>query len=153
EEVVAHVVFDVARGADEDPAHQEAEDAADEADGQQDRSVLEQLHPRHAAGEIVDRELQNFRRREGDRLSYDRTGQTEQECATVSGDVTEEPAKGAHLVVSIILSRCTPSTSSCRRSSFYGLLIATTALSSRSKSGPSMIRGSLQPIGNTTAPT
>ena len=37
EEVVPHVVLDVARGADEDAAHQEPEDAADQADAEQQR--------------------------------------------------------------------------------------------------------------------
>ena len=43
EEVVAHVVLDVARRADEDPPHQEPEDAADDADRQQQRAVQREL--------------------------------------------------------------------------------------------------------------
>ena len=39
EEVVAHVVLDVARRADQDPPHQEAEDAADYANRQEERAV------------------------------------------------------------------------------------------------------------------
>ncbi len=38
EEVVAHVVLDVPRRADEDAAHEEAEDAADQADAEQQPS-------------------------------------------------------------------------------------------------------------------
>ena len=52
EEVVAHVVLDVARGADQDAARQKQKHAADEADGEQEDAVPEQLgaRDRRAAG-------------------------------------------------------------------------------------------------------
>ena len=41
EEVVPHVVLDVAGGADQNPAHEEPEHAADQADRQQERAVAQ----------------------------------------------------------------------------------------------------------------
>ena len=66
EEVVPHVVLDVARRADENAPHQEPEHAADEADGEQQRAVAEELRARDAARQVVDGVAQHHRRHERD---------------------------------------------------------------------------------------
>ncbi len=59
EEVVADVVLDVARRADDDPPHEEAEDAADDRHADGEQRVDEQLARGDAARQVVDRMLQN----------------------------------------------------------------------------------------------
>src|SRR5262245_4414612 len=153
EEVVPHVVFDVPGRADQDAAHQESEHPANEPDGQKRRTIGKQLGARHSASQVVDRELQDLRRGQCDALCDDRAGKTGRKCSAISRDIHEKPAKGTHLLVSIILRSCTPCTSSFRRCSFYGLLIGITARSLPRKSGCSTIRGRLRHTRSTTAQT
>ena len=79
EEVVPDVVLDVARRADDDPAHQEAEDGAHARDAEEQRGVDRELLPRHAAGQIVDRELQHPRRQQLERGREDDADEPEEE--------------------------------------------------------------------------
>ncbi len=98
EEVVPHVVFDIAGRPDEKPSHQEPEHAADQADSQQQDAVLQQLCARDAPGQIVNGVLENLRRSEGHGLSHDGTREPERKRTPVSAHIAEEPAKGAHLL-------------------------------------------------------
>ena len=90
EEVVAHVVLDVPRRADDDPAHQEAEHAADQADGEQGRAVQRQLGARHAERQVVDGVLQHPRTGERNRGRSDDAREPEEEIATVGPNVPEQ---------------------------------------------------------------
>src|SRR5262249_59969227 len=96
EEVVAHVVFDIPRGADEDPAHQEAEHAADEADCQKSEPILDELGSGNAAGQVIDRVSENQWRDERDALRADDADEPDQEVAPIAENVGQETAKGRH---------------------------------------------------------
>ena len=97
EEVVAHVVLDVPRRADQDAAHEEPEHAADQADGEQQAAVLHQLGAGDAAGQIVDRVAEHPRRATGDAGRDDDAGEAEQEVAAVAENVAQQPAGGSHV--------------------------------------------------------
>ncbi len=86
EEVVAHVVLDVPRRADENPAHQEAEDAADQADAEQGRAVQRQLRAGHPRGQVVDGVLQHPGRGQRDAGGSDDAGEPEEEVAPIGPD-------------------------------------------------------------------
>jgi hypothetical protein len=103
EEVVPHVVLDAPGSPDDDPAHQEPEETADQPNQQQPRPVLQQFAARNTTRQIVDRVLKNLRRGERDRLCDDGASKSQEELPPVSAHVAEEAAKGTHLVVSIIL--------------------------------------------------
>ena len=94
EEVVPHVVLDVARRADQDPAHEEPEDAADEADGEQEAAVLDELRARDAARQIVDREAQHARCGEPDAGRDDDAAEAEEKIAPIAKNVSQQAAKG-----------------------------------------------------------
>ncbi len=96
EEVVAHVVLDVARRADQDPPRPEAEDAADQADGQQFPGVEQQLAARHPGRQVVDRHSQHQRRRERDGGGGDGTDEPKRKGPPIAPDVAEKPAEGGH---------------------------------------------------------
>ena len=83
-------VLDVAGRADEDPAHQEAEHSADEADGEQGQSVQGELVPRHPERQVVDGVLQHPRTGEGDPGRSDDAAEPEEEVATIGPDVPEQ---------------------------------------------------------------
>ena len=84
EEVVPHVVLDVARRADEDPALQEQEHAADQADGEQQRAVGGELAAGDPAGQIVDGEAEHRRPGERHRPGDDDAGEAEGELAAIA---------------------------------------------------------------------
>ena len=89
EEVVAHVVLDIARRPDEDAAHEEPEDAAADADAEQGGAVQRQLLAGDPGREVVDRMPQYPGRGERDSGgSYD-AGEPEEEVATIGPDVAE----------------------------------------------------------------
>ena len=54
EEVVAEIELDIARDTDNDPAHEEQQDAVGHGDGDQQAGVGEDLVPGDADGEVVD---------------------------------------------------------------------------------------------------
>ena len=64
-EIVAYVVLDVPGRADEDAAHQEPEDAAENADDEQHPAVHRKLPGGHTCRQIVHRVLEDRRRGEG----------------------------------------------------------------------------------------
>jgi hypothetical protein len=90
EEVVAHVVLDVAGGADQNPAREELEDAAEQTDREQQRAVAGQLAARHALCEIVDRAPEHGRPGERDRSRHHDACQAEDELAAVAQNVGEQ---------------------------------------------------------------
>src|ERR1051325_1626543 len=96
EEVVAHVVFDVARRADQDASLQEQEHAANDRDGEEQRTVFEQLRARGVPTQVVDRVAEHQRRGERDRARAHHTDETESERAAVAKDVVQETPKGRH---------------------------------------------------------
>ena len=96
EEVVPHVVLDMARRADQNATLQEAEHAADDADGEEQGAVLEEFGPRHARREVVDRITEHDRRRERDGGRGHDRGQAEQELAAVRACVGNQSPDGSH---------------------------------------------------------
>ena len=94
EEIVAQVVFDIARDADDDSAHQEAEDAANDGETEQEQGVVRQLAAGHPRGKIIDGVLQHPRRElleaggSGDAQKANREG------AAVAGEVGPQSAPG-----------------------------------------------------------
>ena len=98
-EIVAHVVFDVPRRADQDAAHQKPEQAAHDADGEQERPVLDELGPGDAARQVVDRVTQDHRRGERHGLGADHADEADQEIAAVAYDVAEQSSKRRHGLV------------------------------------------------------
>jgi hypothetical protein len=94
EEVVAQVVFDLARDADDDSAHQVAEDAANDGETEQEQGVVRQLAAGHPRGKIIDGVLQHPRRElleaggSGDAQKANREG------AAVAGEVGPQSAPG-----------------------------------------------------------
>ena len=97
EEVVPHVVLNLAGCADDDAAHEKPGHAADKAGGQQEPAVEDQFRARHVASKIVDRVLEHLRRREQHDLRDDDASESEDERATVSQRVGEQAAKRRHL--------------------------------------------------------
>ena len=90
EEVVAHVVLDVARRPDQDPAHQEAEEAADHPDARAAPAIQGQLPARDPGREVVDGELQHPGRGERDAGGSDDAGKPQEEVATIGPDVSDQ---------------------------------------------------------------
>ena len=64
EEIIADVVLDPARRADEDPAHEEQERAAHDRDPEDQQRIEGELLPRDAGVQVVDRVLQHPRRQQ-----------------------------------------------------------------------------------------
>jgi len=91
EEVVADVVLDVARGADDDAAHQEQEEAADERGPEQQARIDEQLPPRDGLVQVVDGELEDPRSEQLERGRRDDTDEADDEGAPVTIDVGKKP--------------------------------------------------------------
>src|SRR6476620_9600397 len=94
EEIVPHVVLDVARDTGQDAAHQEAEHAADDADAQQQRSPSSELSHGHTDSQIVDGVLQDARRRQPHTRRDDDAPEADEELAAVPFDVAERRATG-----------------------------------------------------------
>ena len=93
EEVVAHVVLDVARRTDEDPPLRKRNSAAGRRDDEQQRAVERRASPRHAAVEVVDGVLQDPRREELDRGRDEDAEEAEHEGATVTEHERQEPTE------------------------------------------------------------
>src|SRR6266540_1796505 len=96
EEVVPHVVFDVARRADEDAALQEQEEPSDQADGEQQQAVFGQLRAGDASLKVVNREAEHQRRRQRDGARADDAHQAEEEGAPIPLDIREQAANRRH---------------------------------------------------------
>jgi hypothetical protein len=87
EEVVPHVVLEMPRGADQDPARPEAEQAADDADAEQGGAVGQQLGPGDPRCQVVDCRPQNEGRCQGDAGGDKGTDQTQGEGPAVTEDI------------------------------------------------------------------
>src|SRR6266581_4114716 len=96
EEVVPHVVFDIARSADEDAALQEEKQSADDADCEEQRGIHRQLPSRDAPVQIVDRIAEDQRRSERDGARADHTDEAEEKRTAVAEHVSEKTPKGGH---------------------------------------------------------
>ncbi len=97
EERVPHVVFDVTRRADQNLAHQKAEESADDGDAEQDGGVHQQLRPRNASVEVVDRPLQHPRRQQLNRRRDQHARQAGRKRSLVSEEKRQEFAeRGGH---------------------------------------------------------
>ena len=96
EEVVAKVVLDVARRADDDAAHQEAEHAADRGQRQQRDRIQPDLRRGDVRGQVVNRVFQNPWARQGDGGRGDHTRETEEEGTAIPGHVTQQPTDRRH---------------------------------------------------------
>ena len=98
EEIVAEVMLDVARCADDDPAHQEAEYSAD-GRKQEDRAAIEtHLRRVDTARQIVDGELQDPRTCQSDRCGADDADQPGKERTAITKHVCEQLAARGHLL-------------------------------------------------------
>ena len=98
EERVPQVVLDVARGANEDSAHEESEHGADARDPEQQAGIQRQLGAGDADVQVVDRVFEDPGREELDRSGDDDARQPEHVGATVAEDEREETPKGTHSV-------------------------------------------------------
>src|SRR5262249_61406745 len=99
EESVADVVFDVARGADDDAAHQELEQPANARHAEQQTRIDLQLLARDALVQIVDRVLEDPRAEQLEDRGRDDADEAGQELGAVTVDVVQEPAdRGAHSI-------------------------------------------------------
>ena len=87
EEIVAKVVLEIARGADDDAAHQEPEEAAHHRQHEQRNGVLTDLAERQRALEVVDGVLEKPRPRQREHVGDDDTGEAEQERTPVFGEI------------------------------------------------------------------
>jgi hypothetical protein len=97
EEVVTHVVFDVARRADENTPHEKPEVRADDADREEQTAVFQQLAPGHGTREIVNRVLQHAGRGNRDRLRQDDADQAGQKRAAISQTIAKQAPKRRHI--------------------------------------------------------
>ena len=94
EEVVAQVVLEVPRHADDDAAHQEAEAAPDERQREDEARVGAQLRAGHALRQVVDGVLEHPGRRQRGDGRERRAGQPQRESAPVAQHVGDESAGG-----------------------------------------------------------
>src|SRR5205823_5892679 len=138
-------VLDMPRCANQHAPHQEAEDAADQPDGEQQGGVLDQFGAGDAAGEIVDCVPEYDRRRQRHALRDQHAAQPDEERLTVANRVAQETPEWGHLgsiarlflmvrlhlrlavEAARIWNSCTRSTSSSPSSPFWRWPIAITA--------------------------
>ncbi len=97
EEVVAEVVFELTRGANQQAPGQIAEHAADDGGGERGRAIEQQLARGDAGGEVVDRVLQNPGAGELDRGGDQRAEQPEGDLPSAAADVRQQAAERGHL--------------------------------------------------------
>src|SRR5262245_60236280 len=98
EEIVAEVVLDATRCADDDPAHEETEHPADRCK-REDRAAIEtHLRRVDTSRQIVDGELQHPRTRQPDRCGTDDTDQPGKERTAITKHVREQLATRGHLL-------------------------------------------------------
>ena len=94
EKVVPEVVLDMSGGADEDAAHEEAEEPSRDAYRKEQGPVPRQFLPRDAQGQVVDGLLKDPRGRErNDRRGDDREEPLD-EVLAIRPEVSEEPPEG-----------------------------------------------------------
>ena len=105
EEVVAQVVLEAARRADDDAAHEKAEDAADRGQREQRGRVPHGLVDRDAGGEVVDGVLEHPRAGQRDGRGQDGADESEEERATMRGEIAQQ-APCAKSVTNSVSNRC-----------------------------------------------
>ena len=96
EEVVPHVVLDVAGRPDENSPLKKEEHPSDQPDGEQQRAVRGQLAAGDPARQIVDGEAEDGRPRQRHGPGDDHAGETEAEFPPIADDVLEKPADRRH---------------------------------------------------------
>jgi hypothetical protein len=83
-EVIPQVVFDVTRGTNQNPAHQEAKVSRDNGNANEQRGVLKQFGARDTLREIVNRELLHTRRKQRNCRIHQDAGKAEKKRASVA---------------------------------------------------------------------
>ena len=94
EEVVAQVVFEVPRNADDDAPHQEAEHAPDERQAEDEARVRAEFRAGHALRQVVDGVFEHPRRGEGGDGRQCCARQPQRKPASVTQHVGDESAGG-----------------------------------------------------------
>ena len=96
EEVVAHVILDVARRADQDPPLQKLEHAAAQTDREQQRAVTDELDLRRALRERINGTAEHHRSGERNRPRDDDAREAGDELGAIADDVLQEAANRRH---------------------------------------------------------
>ncbi len=90
EEVVAQVVFDLARHADDDPARQELEDALGERHADKLERVLEDLLLSDTRAHVVDGDAQDLGKEDPDGVVQQDRDSADDEAPLIAAEVGEE---------------------------------------------------------------
>ena len=96
EEIVAHLVFDVPRSADEDPALQVEEHPFERRRSDQQEPVLEEDLPGDGVGQLVDRVADDHRLDERETRGTEDAQAAEGQRGLVPAEIREEPPQRSH---------------------------------------------------------
>jgi hypothetical protein len=90
EEIVAQIEFDVARNADDDPAHEEEENAVEDGDGHDEAGVAEDLVPCDTLRQVVGSEANDMRKLHPDDIGKNGAEAAPEVSAPVAAHVREQ---------------------------------------------------------------
>ena len=96
EEVVAQVVFEVARRAHDDAPHEKPEDAADGCEREQQHAVPADLVEGEPLAQVVDRVLQDPGAAGGDRGCQHHADETGDKSSAITRQVLNQATPGGH---------------------------------------------------------